>query len=72
MEAAMLNPKDVIIQANDKKRENVQWIERDAILSRAKSGMDPKSAESPLRSSNNVTEIIRSLFVLKRPAHGHK
>jgi hypothetical protein len=72
MEAAMFNPNDVIFQAKDKKRENVQWIGCNAILNKAENRKESRCEQSSWRMTSNAIEILKSLFLLKRPAHGHK
>ena len=69
----MLNEKEVLSQARDKKRESVQWIITDTKLRQAFGIVEYRKRSSRERFLGKTLEIVKSLILLlKRPALGHR
>jgi hypothetical protein len=71
-EAAMLNPKEVISQAKDKQKENLEWIEMEAELRQALGTGKPRRKMPRKRGSRGVMEFVKSLILLMKPEVGQK
>lgn len=68
----MLNQNDVISQARDKHKENMQWIETETKLRLALGTGQPRRKMSRESSSRGVMELLKSLTLLLRPGVGQK
>ena len=71
-EAAMLNEKDIVSQARDKGKENLNWIETESELRQAL-GITESRVKRPRESVvGRAIEVVKSLILLKWPALGHR
>ncbi len=68
----MLNPIDVVSQARDKKRENLEWIETETKLRQALGTGEPRRKNPRESSSRGVMELLKSLVLLMKPGVGQK
>jgi hypothetical protein len=69
----MLNEKEVLSQARDKKRESVQWIITDTKLRQAFGIVELRKKSAGERFLGKTVETVKSLILLlKRPALGHR
>jgi len=68
----MLNPYSIISQARDKKKENLQWIERNTELYKNFEPSVPNRKSQRMSFVRRAIEIMKSLILLKWPALGHK
>ena len=66
----MLNQNDVISQAKDRHKENMQWIETETKL-RLALGTGQSRRKMPRKSSSRgVMELMKSLILLMKPGVG--
>jgi hypothetical protein len=68
----MLNSKDVVSQARDKKRENLEWILRETELHRSSGIVEPRKKRSRESVLGRAIEVVRSLILLKWPVLGQE
>jgi hypothetical protein len=68
----MLNPKDVVSQARDKQKENLEWIETETELRQALGTGQPRRKMPRKRGSRGVMEFVKSLILLMKPGVGQK
>lgn len=68
----MLNPYDVVSQARDKKKENLEWIMKETELRQALGVVEPRMKSSRVGFLGKAIEIVKSLILLKWPALDHK
>jgi hypothetical protein len=68
----MLNEKDIVSQARDKGKENLNWIETESELRQAL-GITESRVKRPRESVvGRAIEVVKSLILLKWPALGHR
>jgi hypothetical protein len=68
----MLNEKDIVSQARDRGKENLQWIERESELRQA---LGTGESRRKIPRENRLTgaiEIVKSLILLLKPGVGQK
>ena len=70
--AAVLNEKDIVSQARDKKSESIQWIETESELRQALGTGQPRRKMPRKSSSRGVMELLKSLIFLLKPGVGQK
>jgi hypothetical protein len=69
-ETTMLNQNDVISQARDKRRENLQWIETETKLRQALGTGESRRKMPREGRSIGVIELLKSLILLMKPGVG--
>jgi hypothetical protein len=68
----MLNEKDIVSQARDKGKENLNWIETESELRLALGTGEPRRKMPQESSSRGVMELLKSLILLMKPGVGQK
>ena len=68
----MLNSKDVVSQARDRKRENLEWILRETELRQSLGIVKRRKKGSHENVLGRVVEVVRSLILLKWPVLGQE
>jgi hypothetical protein len=68
----MLNPKDVISQAQDKHKENLEWIEKESELAQALGTLEPRRKESHGSKVRRAIDVVQSLALLLIPGVDQK
>ena len=68
----MLNEKDIVSQARDKGKENLNWIETESELRLALGTGEPRRKMTQESSSRGVMELLKSLILLMKPGVGQK
>jgi len=62
----MLNPKDIVYHAREKKNENLRWIETETILRQALGTGQPRRKMPRERTLSRVIEMAKSITHLLR------
>ena len=68
----MLNPKDVVSQAQDKHKENLEWIERESELAQALGTLEPRKKDPHESLLRRAIEVVQSLALLLIPGIDQK
>jgi len=68
----MLNPKDVVIQAKDKQRENLNWIKTETELRQALGNGEPRRKMAKESKVRGTMEMLKSSILLMMPGIGQK
>lgn len=68
----MLNHKDVVSQAQDKHRENLEWIERESELNQVLGTLQPRQKEPRESKLRRAINMMHSIALLLIPGVGQK
>jgi hypothetical protein len=68
----MLNEKDILSQARDKGKENLNWIEIESELRQALGTGEPRRKMPRENNAKGVMELLKSLIPLMKPGIGQK
>lgn len=68
----MLNPKDVVTQAKDKQRENLNWIATETELRQALGSGEPRRKMPKESKVRGTMEMLKSSILPMMPGIGQK